>query len=176
VVLASTLSSVYGIYNGFELCENTPVPGKEEYLNSEKYEFKVWDWDRPGNIVPFISRLNQVREAHPALQEYDNLRFFEVQNDSIIGYTKATPDNSDIVVVLCNLNPFETQSAWFNLPLSAWGIAEDHQYLAADELADNVVHSWTGSWQHITMDPQVNPAVILHIRPWQHVEYVDLVP
>lgn len=175
VVLASTLSSVYGIYSGFELCEATPVPGKEEYLNSEKYEYKVWDWDREGNIAPFIGRLNAIREAHPALQEYDNLTFFEVQNENIIGYAKRTPNNSDIVVVFCNLNPFETQDAWFNLPIGEWGIADDHQYLGVDELNGDIVHSWTGSWQHLTLDPQVNPAVVLHIRPWQHVEYVDMV-
>ena len=175
VVLAATLSSVYGIYSGFELCESTPVPGKEEYLNSEKYEYKVWDWDREGNIADYIGRLNAIREAHPALQEYDNLQFFEVQNDNIIGYVKRSELNDDIVVVFCNLNPFETQSAWFNLPIAVWGIADDHQFLAVDELNGDQVHSWTGSWQQITLDPQVNPAVILHIRPWQHVEYVDLV-
>ena len=176
LVLAGTLSSAYGIYSGFELCENTPVPGREEYLNSEKYELKVWDWDREGNIAPFISRFNAIRNAHPALQEYDNLRFFEVQNDNIIGYTKRMPDNSDIVVVMCNLNPFETHEAWFELPIGEWGIAPDHQFLAVDELNGNTVHSWTGPWQHLQLDPAVNPAMILHIRPWQHVEYVDLVP
>lgn len=175
VVLAATLSSVYGIYSGFELCESTPVPGKEEYLNSEKYEYKVWDWDREGNISDFIGRLNAIRNAHPALQEYDNLRFFEVQNESIIGYVKATEDSGDIVVVLANLNPFEVQEAWFNLPIGDWGISGDHQYLAVDELNGDQVHSWTGSWQHLRLDPAVNPVVMLHIRPWQHVEYVDLV-
>lgn len=175
VVLAATLSSAYGIYSGFELCENTPVPGKEEYLNSEKYEYKVWDWDRNGNIVPFISTLNRIRENHPALQQYDNLSFFEVQNDNIIGYVKRTEDNSDIVVVLCNINPFERQEAWFNLPISDWGIGDEQQYLAVDELNGDQLHSWKGSWQHISMDPNVNPAIILHIRPWQHMEIVDLV-
>jgi starch synthase (maltosyl-transferring) len=175
VVLAATLSSVYGIYSGFELCENTPVPGKEEYLNSEKYEYKVWDWDREGNIVPFISTLNRIREDHPALQEYDNLTFFEVQNDNIIGYVKRTEDSSDIVVVLCNINPFEKQEAWFNLPIADWGIGDEQQYLAVDVLNGDQVHSWKGSWQHISMDPDVNPAIVLHIRPWHHMEIVDLV-
>lgn len=175
VVLAATLSSVYGIYSGFELCESSPVPGKEEYLNSEKYEYKVWDWNREGNIADYIGQLNAIREEHPALQEYDNLQFFEVQNESIIGYVKRTNDNSDIIVVFCNLNPFETQSAWFNLPIGDWGIADDHQYLAVDEINGGQVHSWTGSWQELTLDPKVNPTMILHIRPWQHVEYVDMV-
>lgn len=174
VVLAATLSSVYGVYSGYELCENTPVPGKEEYLNSEKYEYKVWDWDRPGNISEYIGRLNAIRKAHPALQEYDNVRFFEVQNDNLIGYIKSTPDNSDIVLVMCNLNPFEAQEAWFNIPIQDLGIAEDHQYTAVDQLNDKM-YSWTGAWQHMRLDPHENPAVILHIRPWHHVDYVDLV-
>lgn len=175
IVLAATLSSVYGIYSGYELCENTPVPGKEEYLNSEKYEFKVRDWDQAHSIAPYISRLNAIRERHPALQEYDNLSFFEVQNENIIGYVKRTPDSEDIVVVLCNINPFETQDAWFNLPIHDWGIDDSHQYLAVDELNGDETHSWSGSWQHLTLDPLINPAVILHIQPWQHQEVVDLV-
>lgn len=174
VVLAATLSSVYGIYSGYELCENTPVPGKEEYLNSEKYEYKVWDWDREGNISDYISRLNAIRRAHPALQEYDNLRFFEVQNENIVGYVKATPDNSDIVLVLVNLNPYEAQEAWFDVPTGELGIHHEQQYIAVDLLNDET-RSWTGAWQHIRLDPKVNPAAIFHIQPWQHVDVVDLV-
>lgn len=174
VVLAATLSSVYGIYSGYELCENTPVPGKEEYLNSEKYEYKVWDWDREGNIADYIARLNAIRRAHPALQEYDNLRFFEVQNENIIGYVKATPDNSDIILVLVNLNPYEAQEAWFDIPTGDLGIHHEQQYIAVDLLNDET-RSWTGAWQHIRLDPQINPAAIFHIQPWQHVDVVDLV-
>lgn len=174
VVLAATLSSVYGIYSGYELCENTPVPGKEEYLNSEKYEYKVWDWDREGNIADYIARLNAIRRAHPALQEYDNLRFFEVQNENIIGYVKSTPDNSDIILVLVNLNPYEAQEAWFDIPTGDLGIHHEQQYIAVDLLNDET-RSWTGAWQHIRLDPHVNPAAIFHIQPWQHVDVVDLV-
>src|SRR5690606_6790705 len=164
----------YGIYSGYELCENTPVPGKEEYLNSEKYEYKVWDWDREGNIADYIARLNAIRRAHPALQEYDNLRFFEVQNENIIGYVKSTPDNSDIILVLVNLNPYEAQEAWFDIPTGDLGIHHEQQYIAVDLLNDET-RSWTGAWQHIRLDPHVNPAAIFHIQPWQHVDVVDLV-
>ncbi len=96
--MAATLSSVYGIYSGYELCENTPVPGREEYLNSEKYDHKVWDWDREGNIREFISRVNRIRETHPALQEYDNLEFYQANDDNVLAYGKRTADNGDIVV------------------------------------------------------------------------------
>jgi starch synthase (maltosyl-transferring) len=173
VVLAATLSSVYGVYSGYELCENTPVPGKEEYLHSEKYEYKVWDWDRPGNISEYISRLNAIRREHPALQEYENLQFFEVQNENLIGYVKSTPDNSDIVLVMVNVNPFEAHEAWFNIPIHALGIADDQHYIARELFSDQTF-SWTGSWQHLRLDPLVNPAMILHIKPWRHVDFVDL--
>lgn len=175
VVLAATMSSVYGIYSGYELCENTPVPGREEYLHSEKYEYKVRDWEQPGNISDYIARLNQIRREHPALQEYDNLRFFEVQNDNIIGYVKATEDLDDIVLVLVNVNPFEEQDAWFDIPTGDLGIAPDQQYIA-EELFSGELLSWSGAWHHIRIDPAGNPARIFHIRPWKHVEYVDMAP
>ena len=78
LALAATLSPAYGIYNGFELCENTAIPGREEYLNSEKYEYKVWDWDRPGNIKDDIRVLNRFRHANLPLHEFLNLRFLEL--------------------------------------------------------------------------------------------------
>ncbi|HVL22843.1 MAG TPA: alpha-1,4-glucan--maltose-1-phosphate maltosyltransferase [Thermomicrobiales bacterium] len=173
VVLAATLSSVYGIYSGYELCENTPVPGKEEYLHSEKYEYKVWDWDREGNISDYIARLNAIRREHPALQEYDNLQFFEVQDDNLLGYVKATPDNSDIVMMMVNLDPFHAHEAWFNIPLHRLGIADDQQYVGHELLGDQSF-MWTGSWQHLRLDPRENPAMIIHLKPWRHTDYVDV--
>jgi starch synthase (maltosyl-transferring) len=110
LVLAATLSSVYGIYNGFELCEATPIPGKEEYLDSEKYEYKVWDWDRPGNIKDYIATVNRIRRDNPALQELDNLRFYPAHDDSILFYGKMTPDRGNMVFVAVNLDPFEPHS------------------------------------------------------------------
>src|SRR5579862_1018205 len=95
LVLAATLSSAYGIYSGFELCENTPrgAPGTQEYyLDSEMYQHKVWDWDRPGNIIADVTRINRIRRENLALQLYDNLRFCGSDNDQIIAYAKATPD------------------------------------------------------------------------------------
>lgn len=172
VVLAATMSSVYGIYSGFELLENEPQPGMETYLNSEKYEFKVRDWDQPGNISDYIGRLNTIRREHPALHEYTNLRFFEVQNDNIIGYYKQTEDHEDIVIVLCNLNPYETQEAWFRVPLEEMGIAYDQQLTVIDVL-NGGTFSWVGDWHHYRLDPHVNPAVILTITPWATVQVVD---
>ena len=89
-VLAATLSSVYGIYSGFELCENAALPGREEYLDSEKYQFKERDWDAPGNIKDWITRMNRIRSENRALHLYDNLRFYRADNDAILCYAKMT--------------------------------------------------------------------------------------
>ncbi|MGH2615922.1 MAG: alpha-1,4-glucan--maltose-1-phosphate maltosyltransferase, partial [Thermomicrobiales bacterium] len=111
-VLAATLSSVYGIYSGFELCENTPVAGREEYLNSEKYEYKVWDWDRPGNISSYITRINAIRRQHPALQLSDHLRFYPSDDENITCYGNATSEGSDRVLIVVNLDPFDAHETW----------------------------------------------------------------
>jgi starch synthase (maltosyl-transferring) len=171
-VLAATLSSVYGIYSGFELCEATAVPGKEEYANSEKYEFKVWDWDRPGNIIPHITAINRIRREHPALHEYDNLRFFDVEDDNILGYYKATPDRSDVVVILVNVDPFQPHEATFHLPLPDLGIAPDEQFRAT-ELLGGETYLWTGPSQRIRLDPHDQPARIFALHRWAHVDYAE---
>src|SRR5437667_12102704 len=95
-VLAATLSSVYGIYSGFELCENAALPGREEYLDSEKYQFKERDWDAPGNIKEFIARLNTIRRQNRALQSYDNLRFYNADNGAILFYGNTTPARENV--------------------------------------------------------------------------------
>ena len=91
-MLAATLSPAYGIYNGFELCENTPIPGREEYLHSEKYEYKVWDWDRPGNIKDDIRIVNRIRRDNPALHELANLRFCRAATPDMLFYSKISAD------------------------------------------------------------------------------------
>lgn len=172
VVLAATLSSVYGIYSGYELCENTPVPGKEEYLNSEKYEFKVWDWDRPGNISGYITRLNEIRREHAALQEYDNLRFYGADDDNVICYGKTSGEAEDIVVAAVNLDPFQPHDAMLNLPIHEWGIEPDEQFRAT-ELLTGESYIWTGAEQHVHLDPNVEPAMLFEIRRWTHVDWEE---
>jgi starch synthase (maltosyl-transferring) len=170
VVLAGTLSSVYGIYSGFELCENEPIPGREEYLDSEKYEIKVRDWDAPGNIKPIISRLNQIRRENPALHGYDNLRFIEVDNPNILGYTKMTPDRSNIVVCVVNLDPFHRQDSFIHLPLEEFGIQEDELYQVHDLLHDER-YLWRGATNYVALDPNDKQAHIFRIRRWTHYEH-----
>jgi starch synthase (maltosyl-transferring) len=170
LALAATLSSVYGLYSGFELCENTPVQGKEEYLNSEKYEYKVWDWDRSGNIVDYVTFINRMRREHPALQEYDNLRFYPADDENVICYGKATPDHSDIVVAIVNLDPFSPHETRYHLPIQEWDIAADEQYRVIDLLTGQHL-IWTGPSQWTRLDPHDEPARFYAISRFEHVSY-----
>jgi starch synthase (maltosyl-transferring) len=108
VALAATLSGNYGIYNGFELLEHTPIPGKEEYLDSEKYEVKVRDWDKPGNIKAYIGHLNWLRRSNPALLQTSNLRFAQVDDGDVIGFVKESPSADNAVAVAIALNKGRT--------------------------------------------------------------------
>jgi starch synthase (maltosyl-transferring) len=169
VVLAATLSTAYGIYSGFELCENTPIEGREEYLDSEKYEIKVRDWDAPGNIKAIISQINQIRKENPALHDYTNLRFIQVENPSIIGYYKMTPDKSNIIIVVVNLDPFHRQDSFIYLPLDEFGIEHDALYQAHDLLNDER-YLWRGPQNFVDLDPNVKQAHVFKIRKWTHYE------
>jgi starch synthase (maltosyl-transferring) len=173
VTLAATLSSVYGVYSGFELCEATPVPGREEYLNSEKYDFKVWDWDRPGNIRADIAKINRIRAEHPALHEYDNLRFYWSDDDSILVYGKQTSDKADNVLVVVNLDPFQARETMIHFLLDDFGMPTDEQYEAHD-LVSGERYFWTGGSQYVRLDPANESAHILNLRRWQHVDYVEV--
>ncbi|MDB4948171.1 MAG: alpha,4-glucan--maltose-phosphate maltosyltransferase [Gemmatimonadetes bacterium] len=167
-ILAATLSSVYGIYSGFELCESTPLPGKEEYLDSEKYEIKAWDWERPGNIRPLVTRLNAVRRANPALHEYDNLRFFQADDDHVLFYGKMTADRTSLVFVAVNLDPFEAHEATLHFPLDQMGIGWDDPW-EVEELLTGERHFWQGGRQHVRLEPGA-PGRIFRIRAWRSSE------
>src|SRR5204862_4424425 len=95
VALAAALSGTYGIYNGFELLEHEPLPGREEYLDSEKYEIKVRDWDKPGNIKPYIRELNRARRENAALQQISNLRFVPIDDGNVTGFVKDSVDHTN---------------------------------------------------------------------------------
>jgi starch synthase (maltosyl-transferring) len=164
LVLAATLSTVYGIYNGYELCEGTPIPGKEEYLDSEKYEIKVWDYDRPGNIRDYIARLNHIRRENPALQEFSNLRFYNAWNDQILLYGKMTAAKDNVILMAVNLDPHHPQSCQFEVPL--WELAlPDWASVAVEDLFSGHSFTWHGKMQQIWLDPQVNPCAIWRIVP-----------
>ena len=168
-VLAATLSSVYGIYSGFELCEGTPIPGKEEYLNSEKYEIRAWDWDRPGHIRPLITRLNQIRRENPAMQEYDNLRFHLCDDDQVLFYEKSTPDGRNTLFVAVNLDPYQAREVTLFFPLVVVGVG-DREAWEAEELLVGGRNLWMGSHQRVRLEPDA-PARIWRTRHWVSSEH-----
>ena len=169
-VLAATLSSVYGIYNGFELCENAAVPGKEEYLHSEKYDYKVWDWNRPGNIKELIATVNRIRRENRALQELTNLRFYRCNDDNILFYGKMTPDRSNMILIAVNLDPYDSHGTDLEVPLWDLGLSDQENYIVED-LLTGARHLWSGAWHHWYFGPDNNQAMILRVLPWHHVDF-----
>ena len=164
LILAATLSSNYGIYGPpFELCVNEALPDKEEYLNSEKYEVRQWDRDTPGTIKEWIVRINRIRRENPALQSTWNLHFYEVDNDYLLCYGKATQDLSNILLVVVNLNPFHTQSGWVQIPLSTLEIDPKQPYLVHDLLSDDK-YIWQGERNYVEINPLLSPAHIFRVR------------
>lgn len=169
-LLAATLSSVYGIYNGFELCEAAAVPGKEEYLDSEKYQYKVRDWNRPGNIKDYIAAVNRIRRENPALQGLKNLRFHHASDDSVLFYGKAASDQDNLILIAVNLDPFETHESELHLPLGDIGVGEDDPF-EVEELLTGQKHLWRGHRQRVRLDPHENPAAIFRVKAWERVDY-----
>jgi len=160
VILASTLSPLYGIYSGYELCENEAVAGKEEYAGSEKYEIKVRDWNKPGNIKPLIAKLNRIRKENPALQNFRNILFCEVNNPNIVFYCRWDDDVKNVILVAVNVNPFQTHEAWVKVPVARFGLGVDQSYRVKDLLTD-VTYFWKGETNYVRLDPWVQPAHIL---------------
>ncbi|MYU23014.1 alpha-1,4-glucan--maltose-1-phosphate maltosyltransferase [Streptomyces sp. SID8352] len=164
-VLAATLSPTWGVYSGYELCENTPLhPGGEEYLDSEKYQLTPRDWDaaaREGRtIAPLITRLNAVRRAHPALHRLRNLRFHETDNDALIAYSKREGD--DAVLVVVNLDPHRAQEATVTLDLPLLGLGHDASVTVHDELTGES-YQW-GRTNYVRLEPGRAPAHVFHVQ------------
>ena len=170
LALAATLSSLYGIYSGYELCENAAVPGTEEYLDSEKYEIKVRDWNAPGNIKDYIARINTIRRENPALQDYRSLRFYESEDDNILWYGKRSADRSNAVFVAVNLDPFDVHEARVRLPLAELGIGPEDRF-QAHELITDQRRLWKGAAQTIRLDPREEPAAIFQVGAFPHKDY-----
>jgi starch synthase (maltosyl-transferring) len=164
LVLAATLASNYGIYGpAFELCVDEAIAGKEEYLNSEKYEIKNWDRDKAGNLRDFITRVNQIRKENPALHSTWNLTFYRVDNDSLLFYGKATADLSNLILTVVNLDPFHAQSGWVRVPVDRLGIDSTQPYLVHDLLSEEK-YIWQGEKNFVEVNPQVLPAKIFRVR------------
>jgi starch synthase (maltosyl-transferring) len=160
VALAATLSSSYGIYNGFELLEHDPIPGREEYLDSEKYEIKVRDWDRPGNIKPYISELNRIRRANAALQQTSNLRFVGVEDGNVTAFVKESVDQTNTVAVAIALSG-EAHEFWLHLGDVQLGTGGERRAVAAVEnliTGERSPVEWGGI--RLRIDPMHDPALL----------------
>ena len=162
-ILAASLSTNWGLYNGFEICEGTPVPGKEEYLDSEKYQLRVWDFDRPGHIKDDIRLINRLRAEHPALRQMEGLRFYNCWNDNILYYAKFTPDLGDFMLFAVNLDPHVPQGGAIEIPLWEFDLPDDATIDAHDEVtgADFV---WQGKMQHVWLPPDDRPYAIWTLK------------
>ena len=184
LLLAATLLPLYGIYSGFELCENEPVqPGSEEYLDSEKYQLRPRNFEAPGNLNADIQRLNALRRAYPALQRYANLTFHTTENPNILFYRKAArvsvvqwpcgeaqpvpaafqaargelivQPNDDILVIV-NTDPFHPQETMVHVPIHDMGIDDEQPYVVHD-LLTGVRYTWQGVRNFIRLDPAAEP-------------------
>ncbi|MGB9475980.1 MAG: alpha-1,4-glucan--maltose-1-phosphate maltosyltransferase [Candidatus Udaeobacter sp.] len=163
VALAATLSPLYGIYSGYELCEDAPLPGREEYLDSEKYQYKERDWNAPGNIKDWIGRLNKIRRENRALQLYTNLRFHDADNEAILFYSKMTAARDNIILVVVNLDPYRKQNSFVYVPIESFGQMESDVYQVQD-LMSGATYTWRGHRNYVELDPDIQPAHVLLVH------------
>jgi starch synthase (maltosyl-transferring) len=162
--LAATLSGLWGVYSGFELCEAAALPGKEEYLDSEKYEIRPRDFAAPGNIVAEITMLNRLRRSNPALQSHLGITFYNAGNDQILVYGKRVPGAEDMVLVAVSLDPHRVQETGFEIPLWEWKLPDDGA-IEVEELVRGDRFTWHGKNQHLRLDPAALPFAIWRLSP-----------
>jgi len=159
LILAATLSSLYGMYSGYELLEATAAGDSEEYLNSEKYEIRTRDWSAPGNITDDIRRINALRRANPALHEFENIRFFPSNDDSVIFYGKTDFHQRNLVFVAVNLDPKAARAPALEFPTGEFNIDPE-------SLKDALYRTplrWSNGRAYTMLDPEHNPAAIFVI-------------
>lgn len=162
-VLASMGSGLWGMYSGFELCESAPVPGKEEYLDSEKYEIRPRDFNAAGNIIAEIAQLNRIRRQNPALHSHLGLELYNAWNDQILYFGKRNAEGGNFVLVAVSLDPFNTQEAHFELPLWELGLADDAA-TQGEDLMNGHRWTWYGKTQFMRLEP-AQPFGIWRISP-----------
>jgi starch synthase (maltosyl-transferring) len=165
LILAATLGANYGIYGpAFELCENAArEPGSEEYLNSEKYEIKRWNFDSPDSLKELIARINRIRRENGALHSNHSLRFHAVDNSQIICFSKSTEDLENVIVVVVNLDPYHAQAGWVELPLEQLNLSPQQPFQMHDLLSD-AHYLWQGTRNYVLLDPQSVPAQVFRVR------------
>jgi starch synthase (maltosyl-transferring) len=161
VALAATLSGNYGIYNGFELIEHEPIPGKEEYLHSEKYELKTRDWNKEGNIKNYIGHLNWLRQSNPALQQTSNLRFAAVDDNDVIGFVKESSSGENAVAVAIALNRGATRQFWFHFgDIDIGPQASRRRVRAIENLITGEQHTIEWGGVRLRIEPDQDPALL----------------
>ncbi|MFN3840110.1 MAG: alpha-1,4-glucan--maltose-1-phosphate maltosyltransferase [Cyclobacteriaceae bacterium] len=162
-ILAATLSSNYGIYGPpFEFCENTPIPGKEEYLHSEKFEIKNYDWKKTTRITDIISIVNKARKEHAALQFTWNIHICACNNDNLLAYLKITEDLSDCVLVVVNFDHHSRQSGYLQLPKEVLQLS-DRINVKLHDLITHERYTWTQEWNYVELDPHKLPFHLFHL-------------
>jgi starch synthase (maltosyl-transferring) len=163
LMLAATLGASYGIYGpAYELMEHLPRErGSEEYLDSEKYQLRQWDLERPDSLSELIALVNRIRRENPALQSDRSLRFHTADNEQILCYSKMAGDN--VIVVAVNLDPNYAQAAWVELDLPALGLEGDQPFQVHD-LLTGARYLWHGSRNFVRLDPHQVPAHIFRVR------------
>lgn len=161
--LATMGSGLWGMYSGFEICEALPVPGKEEYLDSEKYEIRPRDYQASGNIVAEIAQLNRIRRLNPALQTHLGFQAYNCWNDNILYFGKRTADRDNFILVAISLDPHNAQEAHFELPLWELGL-EDDAITQGEDLMNGHTWQWHGKTQWMRIEPWHQPFGIWRIR------------
>ncbi|HUB12958.1 MAG TPA: alpha-1,4-glucan--maltose-1-phosphate maltosyltransferase [Acetobacteraceae bacterium] len=160
--LAAMLSGLWGMYSGFEICESAPLPGREEYLDAEKYQIRVRDYTAPGNIVAEITALNRIRREHPALQTHRDVTFHPAFNDQVLLFSKRVPEDREMILVAVNLDPHHAQEADVEVPL--WELRQpDNGALDVVDLMRGHRFTWYGKRQHIRLDPADLPFAIWQV-------------
>jgi starch synthase (maltosyl-transferring) len=162
--LAATLSGLWGMYSGFELCEAAALPGREEYLDSEKYEIRARSYDAAENIIPEITKLNRLRRSNPALQSHLGLRFYPAHSDQVIFYGKPLPVREDMILIAVSLDPFHAQEVTIEVPLWEWNLPDSAAMAVTDLMRDHNF-TWHGKLQRIRLDPAELPFAIWRIAP-----------
>jgi starch synthase (maltosyl-transferring) len=164
LILAATLSSNYGLYGPvYEFGINTPHGAKEEYIDNEKYEIKVWDWNAYSRIGEIITRVNRIRKENPALQSTWNIEFAETTNEQIICFLKVDLQTNNQIIVVVNLDVFNTQGAHIRIPFEKFGINTSQNFRVYDQLSGESYH-WTTDWNYVQLNPYLMPAHILRIE------------
>jgi starch synthase (maltosyl-transferring) len=165
VALAATLGASYGIYGpAYELLEHEALrAGGEEYLDSEKFQRRVWDRTRPESLADFLAVLNRARRENEALQHDAGLRFLEVDNDQLIAYAKTSADGGNTVVCVVNLDPHHTQSGWVEMDMATFGLQPGQAYQLHD-LIGGAHYLWHGPRNYVSLDPQRTPAHVMQLR------------